>query len=98
MQNITKSYLFTAGLSLIAVVITLFVQLTGQSSVSGCSYLDPIAIDILALLGGFFLIAEGIFKIAKYKKESLKHQLTRSIRVALGCAIVCIHILQLLHK
>ncbi|MFA5856538.1 MAG: hypothetical protein WC867_04220 [Candidatus Pacearchaeota archaeon] len=63
-----------------------------------CSYLDPIIIDILAFIAGLFLIIEGFYEIHRYKESKLTNQTTRIIRIAFGCAIVTLHIMQFLHK
>jgi len=99
MKNYTKTKIFTAILCLAVILLTLFVQLRGQdSSGNGCSYLDPVTIDLLAFLIAIFLIIEGIYRISEHKNMLYRHQLTRSIRIAIGCAIIAIHILQVVHK
>ncbi len=98
MKNLTKTLIFTIVLAILSISITLYVQLTGQSSVSACSYLDPFTIDILAFSVGLFLIIEGFIRIIEHPSASLKRQLTRPIRIAIGCAIIVIHILQFIHK
>jgi len=98
MKNLVKTLIFTAILSLISISVTLYVQISGQSSVSACSYLDPFTIDILAFSVGLFLVIEGFVRIIEHPSASLKRQLTRQIRIALGLAIVTIHIIQFIHK
>ena len=63
-----------------------------------CSYLDPAVIDILAFSGALFLIAEGIYRIWEHKDANLKKQITRSIRIALGFAILILHVMQVIYK
>ncbi|MEK6906719.1 MAG: hypothetical protein AABW81_03790, partial [Nanoarchaeota archaeon] len=85
--------------SLIAIAIAFTVQFKSQNKIEVlCSYLDPVVIDILAFSGGLFLIADGIYRIWEHKDASLKKQITRSIRVALGFTIVTLHIMQFVHK
>lgn len=98
MRNITRTLLFTLGLCLVVISLTLYVQLTQQGSVAGCSYLDPATIDILAFLVAVFLVVEGFVRIIEHPNCSLKRQLTRPIRIAIGSAIITIHILQFFHK
>lgn len=100
MKNIHKTLLFTFALVVFAVSITLYVQLTGENELNSftCSYLDPITIDLLALIVAVFLIIEGMFRIFEHPQASLKRQFTRPIRIAIGSAIITIHILQFLHK
>ena len=49
LTNYTKTRIFTVVLCLIVIIVVLSVQLKGQESInSGCSYLDPITMDLLA--------------------------------------------------
>ena len=98
MKNIYKTLLVTLILVLISISLTLYVQLSGQNLVSACSYLDPFVIDILAFTVALFLIVEGLVRILEHPQASLRRQITRPIRIAIGCAIVTIHILQFIHK
>ncbi len=99
MKNIHKTILFTSILCLIVIIVVIIVQLSAQGElVIKCSYLDPIAIDILAFLAALFLIIEGMYKIEKNAKEPLKRQITRAIRIAFGCSILTLHIIQFLYK
>jgi hypothetical protein len=99
MKNVYKTLILTAIISIIAVSFAFYVQFTGKSAViEGCSYLDPITIDILAFLVAVFLVVEGIFKIFINSNVPLKGQVTRSIRVAVGLAIITIHIMQFAYK
>lgn len=97
--NFRKTFFICIILCFFIVVIVGFVQYTGQSKVNeGCSYLDPITIDILAFGAALFLIIEGFFKIIKNFNASLKNQATRIVRIMLGCSIIVIHVLQIMHK
>ena len=99
MKNIHKTILFTVILCLVVISTALYVQLTGESKIGlGCSYLDPITVDLFAFLVAVFLVIEGIVRIAEHPQASLKRQLTRPIRIAIGCAIITLHVLQFLHK
>jgi len=99
MKAYTKTKLFTASLCLIVIIVALTVQLRGQSFVQGgCSYLDPITVDLLAFAVAIFLVIEGTYRLTEHKNMGLKGQLTRSIRIAVGCAIITIHILQFFAK
>ena len=99
MKAYTKTKLFTAGLCLVVIIVALTVQLRGQSFVQGgCSYLDPITVDLLAFAVAIFLVIEGTYRLSEHKNMGLKRQLTRSIRIAIGCAIITIHVLQFFAK
>ncbi|MEK6895258.1 MAG: hypothetical protein AABX48_01950 [Nanoarchaeota archaeon] len=98
MKNIEKTFLFTLVLSLVSVVIAVNFQLITEGSLTNCSYLDPISIDVFALIAALFLFLEGSYRIYEHKNMSLKNQFTRAIRVAFGCSIISLHIIQFLHK
>ncbi len=99
MKNSTKTMIFTIGLSGLTILIAIFVQLFGQSKVTlVCSYLDPILIDVLAFSAAIFLVVEGIYRIIEHKDAQLKRQFTRSIRIAFGCAIITLHVIQFFYK
>ncbi len=51
-----------------------------------------------ATVFAIFLILEGFWDILRHKDYILKKQLTKSIRVCLGFAILTIHIMQFIHK
>lgn len=100
MENIKKTTIFTAMLSLIVIISAYLIQIRGENDLGNtrCSYLDPMLIDILAFSAALFLIIEAIYKIIKNKDAPLKSQITRLIRIAFGCAIVTLHVMQFLHK
>ncbi len=99
MKNSEKTTVFTIGLSLATIIAMFLVQIKAQGKVDIlCSYLDPIIVDILAFSAGLFLVIDGIHRIWEHKDARLKNQITRSIRVALGCAILTLHIMQFIHK
>mgnify|MGYP001574007242 CR=1 FL=1 len=93
-----KPLLFAGVYSLLTIITVYFVQTRGAATTKACSYLDPIAIDILAFLAAVFLVVEGVTRIVKQPKDSWKVQLGRAIRIGFGCAIVTIHVLQAAHK
>jgi hypothetical protein len=96
--HLTKTLLFTFSLSIATSSIAFIIQSNANRSVTSCSYLDPITIDICALVFAAFLILEGLWDIYRHKRSFLKSQLTRSIRVSMGFAILTTHILQFIHK
>ena len=99
MKPYLRTKLFTIGLCLIVIIVSLIVQLKGESFVQeGCSYLDPITIDLLAFSVAIFLVIEGICRLREHKNMGLKGQFSRSIRIAIGCAIITIHVLQFFAK
>ena len=99
MRNIIKTGIFNLVLSATTITSAIFIQLRGQKSVDGrCSYLDPIAIDILAFIAAFFLVIEGTYKIVQNRDVSWKKQIGRSVRIAFGCSILTLHIMQVMTK
>ena len=98
MKNSNKTILFTLIFVLTCVIIVTIIQLTNQSSLPKCSYLDPISIDLLALIAALFLFVEGIYRIKEHIHAPLKNQITRSIRVAFGASILTLHIIQFFFK
>jgi len=98
MNNINKTTLFTLIISSISILASYLVQLRASKNVNLCSYLDPLIVDVLAFLAATFLIVEGVSRIYLNRSHPLKQQLTRSIRIAFGCAILTLHIMQFLHK
>ncbi len=98
-KNLKKTLIVTLITSLITTALAVIVQLKGESRVRfACSYLDPITIDLLAFGGGLFLIIEGLYRIDEHSNATIKSQITRIIRVAGGCAIITLHIMQFIHK
>jgi len=74
------------------------IQATANKKVSGCSYLDPITIDIVAFLAGVFLIVESLVDIFKHKDSPVHSQFIRCLRLCFGTSIVVIHVMQFIHK
>lgn len=98
-KNFRNNLWITFILCIVVVAIVTWVQLTGQNKVSsGCSYLDPITIDILAFLAAIFLIIEGFIRMTINFNESLKKQFSRIIRIVFGFCILTLHIMQFFHK
>ena len=98
MKNYTKIKFYTFAFCIFVIILALFVQLRGQSFLKGCSYLDPVTIDLLAFGIAVFLVFEGIYRINEHKNMGLKKQFTRIVRVGIGCAIITLHVLQFLYK
>ena len=99
MKNIYKTLIFTGILCLLTIGAAIYVQINGQDSIeTGCSYLDHVTIDILAFVMALFLVIEGFARIFEHPSASLKRQLTRPIRIAIGCALITLHIMQFMHK
>lgn len=97
--NLKRTIIFTGVLCLIIVIFVSYIQLYGQNKITvRCSYLDPIIIDLFAFFAGLFLVLEGIAKILQNPKATIKRQFTRVLRIAFGCAIITLHIIQFVHK
>src|SRR3989344_6136133 len=98
-KNLKKTLIFTIASCVIVILAVVYVQIYGQNKiVSGCSYLDPVTVDFLAFFAALFLVLEGFARIFEHKSASLKRQSTRIIRIAFGCAILTLHVIQFLHK
>jgi len=99
LKQIHKTLIVTLVLSLIVIIAAALIQINAQNQlVIRCSYIDPIIIDFLAFSAGLFLVIEGLARIYEHKPASFKRQLTRMIRIALGFAILTLHIMQFIHK
>jgi hypothetical protein len=98
MKNSQKTLCLTAILSALAVITSSIIEVKSKDNRLNCSYLNPILIDFLAFGAGLFLIFDGIYRILEHKDASLKKQFTRSVRIALGCTLVTIHLIQFLNK
>lgn len=99
MNHYQKTIGFTIILCLVTISVVCYVQLRGEDSITlKCSYLDPVIVDYLAIGVALFLIIEGTVRIMEHKTFSLQKQFTRSIRIAMGCAIFTLHIIQFMHK
>ncbi|MDP1729165.1 MAG: hypothetical protein Q8L27_03120 [archaeon] len=97
--NLINTLVVTSVICLVVVIFVVYIQLFGQNSITvGCSYLDPITIDLLAFLAALFLVIEGFARIIEHPNATLKLQATRIIRIAFGCAILTLHIIQFIHK
>jgi len=98
-RRLRKTLLITFTVCIAVIVFVTYIQITGQNKItSGCSYLDPITIDLLAFFAALFLFVEGFFRIVEHPGASLPRQFTRIIRIAFGCAIMTLHIIQFMHK
>lgn len=99
MKNSTKTLLFTLACCATSILVAGYTQLNGQSEVGDrASYLDPFLVDILAFAVAIFLVIEGIVRIVVNKDAELKSQATRSLRMAVGFAIITIHSIQVFYK
>ena len=97
-MNYARTLYYTFGFSFAFIILAIWIQISGQSGLNGCSYLDPIIIDVLALLASLFLIIEGFARISEHKSASLKRQSTRILRICAGFSILTLHIMQFVHK
>lgn len=98
-KNLQKTLLFAIIVCVLIIVSVTYIQLYGENKIVGrCSYLDPVTIDFLAFFAALFLVIEGIARIFEHPGASIKRQLTRIIRIAFGCSILTLHIIQFLHK
>ena len=98
MKNFHKTLIFTFLLSLVSVIFFISIQTDGQDGLNGCSYLDPIIIDVFAFSASIFLIMEGLIRIYEHENASIKRQFTRVIRIAAGFSILSLHIMQFMYK
>jgi hypothetical protein len=98
MKNIHRTLIFALSVIVVISVLTFYMQLTQQESVNGCSYLDPIIVDILAFSVAVFLVIEAFARIFEHPSASIKRQFTRLIRIGIGTAIITIHVMQFIHK
>lgn len=96
--NFKRTLIVTTILCLLTIIIVAIVQIYGQKSLTGCSYLDPVTIDLLAFLAAVFLVVEGFVRIFEHKTATLKRQFTRIVRIMFGCAILTLHVMQFMHK
>ena len=98
-NNLRKTIILTVVLCLIISFFVGYIQFYGQNKTNvRCSYLDPITIDLFAFFAALFLIFEGTIRIFENPKATIKRQLTRILRISFGCAVITIHIIQLIHK
>ena len=99
MKNWDKTRMILIGFSIFVILIAFYVQSSLENKINElCSYLDPWIVDILAFIAALFLIIEGTFKIIIHGNANWKWQLSRVVRVAFGCAILTLHIMQFIHK
>ncbi|MCM8812383.1 MAG: hypothetical protein NC924_00415 [Candidatus Omnitrophica bacterium] len=98
MDNLKKTLWLTGGLSAGGAACAYMIQSQANKTVQCASYLDPITIDIVAFLIGFFLSGEALAEIFRQKDLPPRRQFLRCIRVAIGVSIITIHVMQFLHK
>ena len=97
-KNYKKTLLTTFIFCLLVIISVGLFQFYSQAKVTNCSYLEPIIIDILAFIAAVFLVIEGLYRIHEHKNSIISAQFSRILRIALGCAIITIHVIQLIHK
>ena len=94
-----KTKIFTFALAVAAIGIALFFQIRADKDLLiNCSYLDPVTVDVLAFFAASFLILEGVYRLYEHRYATFSKQFTRAIRIALGCSILTLHVMQFLHK
>ena len=93
-----KTFLWTGGCAVFSGTMAFLVQSEANKVVRSCSYLDPITVDILALMIGFFLVVEGLVDIRRHAESRVLSQAGRIARVSVGVSILVIHIMQFLRK
>lgn len=98
LQNINKTLFVLSFGMMVSCAIAFLLQNKANKSVNSCSYLDPIIVDILAVIMAAFLITEGIIDIFSHRNSQVKSQLSRCFRVCLGVSIMTIHVMQFIHK
>ncbi|HQP12156.1 MAG TPA: hypothetical protein PK470_05275 [Candidatus Omnitrophota bacterium] len=97
-RNLRKTLQLTVVVSLASSVGAFLIQSRANTLTSACSYLDPVTIDIVAVLFGLFLVIDGLNDIYRCRLSAIQEQWPKSIRVAIGISILLIHIMQFLHK
>jgi hypothetical protein len=97
-SKLQKTYLWTALCAAVSGILAFCVQSEANKVVRSCSYLDPITVDILALMIGFFLLGEGLVDIRRHAESRVLSQSGRIARVSIGVSILVIHAMQFLRK
>ncbi len=98
MNRLHKAIALSVAFSTLLSFLSFLVQSRANKSVNHCSYLDPVTIDVFAFAAALFLVVEGFYSIVASKGDSLKKHMLRAIRISFGCAIITLHIMQVLHK
>jgi len=102
MKNINKTSTFVVINSLTFISGAILIQARSQSKLAAgsasCSYLDPMAVDVFAFALALFLVIEGVYRIKQNKNDVWQKQITRSMRIAFGCSILTLHIIQISFK
>jgi predicted tellurium resistance membrane protein TerC len=93
-----KTLLLVFVASTFSVSVAYFIQNQANGIVNSCSYLDPISIDLIALIVGLFLVIEGLVDIFGHSESLPRSQWTRVTRICFGASILTIHIMQFIHK
>ncbi len=99
MKNITKTNILTVACGAVTAGFAYVLQIRQMADFkTACSYLDPVSVDYLSFGVAIFLITEGFYRINKNSQQPFKSQITRIVRISIGCAILTLHIMQFLHK
>jgi hypothetical protein len=96
--NLRKTLLVLSGLCFFSIFFAYLIQSRSNRFVNSCSYLDPITVDIAALIIAMFFIFEGLFDIFKHQNSALKNQFSRILRICFAVSILTIHIMQFIYK
>ncbi|HOY08856.1 MAG TPA: hypothetical protein PLB05_02140 [Candidatus Omnitrophota bacterium] len=97
-NNLKKTLQLTFIFSIACSAGAFLIQSRANISTNACSYLDPITIDIVAILFGLFLLIEGLHDVFRHRLCHIREQWTKSFRIGIGCSILIIHIMQFFHK
>jgi hypothetical protein len=97
-SSFTRTMILALSSSAVSGYLVFLLQSNSNKQITPCSYLDPVSIDILALLIAAFLIVESLGAIIKHKQSLVRSQLTRCTRMCIGTCIMVIHIMQFIHK
>ena len=95
---LTKTLVLAFSLCLCSGYLGFIIQTSANKRVSSCSYLDPITVDIFALIITVFLFIEGLVAIFNHKESKVASQITRCLRMCIGSGIFVVHVLQFIHK
>ncbi|MEK7615604.1 MAG: hypothetical protein AAB420_00170 [Patescibacteria group bacterium] len=99
-RHLKAAVILTGIISLVAIVSAFYTQWRAEQTLTPkCSYLDPILVDLLAFSAGLFLVLEGLYRIIEHQEiKTTKDRLFLAIRIAFGCAIITLHVMQFIHK
>ena len=84
-----------AGTFKTTIMLTLLIAVT---FIATCGLFDsPFAeksIDWLSFFAGTFLVAEGVYKMLKFKAPFFPNQPLRCLRIVIGLCIIAVHVVQ----